>query len=161
VAEQSVGSPAVSVDLEKELAAPRLVALLFCDWANQTRDGKNNLVGAFDRIFVREGQKETHAFFIFLRTAETVGEPLQVTIFSPGGAIVAGLQYGVTEFHRDIEHPEHPLYIQIMLPVQFPVPMPGVYWVNISYGGKSLGGAALIVELAKPEAQNGVNRNNS
>src|SRR3954467_7946961 len=79
--------PGKGIDLSKEIARPQLVALLFCDWANLTIDGKFNLIGAFDRISILEGGKRTPVFSVFIRVAHAVEEPIQLRVFGPDNTL--------------------------------------------------------------------------
>lgn len=48
---------------------------------------------------------------------------------------------------------QYPLQIQLLQLVQFPVPIEGNYWFDVSCDGVSLGGQVLIVEFEKEEAE--------
>jgi hypothetical protein len=144
-------------NIEAELSRPRLVALLFCDGANQSKDGKNNILGGFDRIRVPAGHSLTPVFALFVRTAETIEHPVELTVFAPAGVPVAGVRYQSKEVARVGEHPEFPVHVQVLAGFQFPVQGAGVYWFDVSYAGVSLGGAALIVDIvAAEENDNGI-----
>ncbi|MBI3910912.1 MAG: hypothetical protein HY320_08255 [Armatimonadetes bacterium] len=141
------------IDVQEEIKRPRLIALLFCDWGNQTADHKHNLIGTFDRLILRKG-RTGHRFYLYVRTAETLDDPINITFFGPGGETVAGPEYRVTAEDRV---PGEPVQPQLMMPFLFAPPVEGIYWVDVSYRRVSLGGAALIVEFQEEEDADGTN----
>ncbi|HKZ79363.1 MAG TPA: hypothetical protein VJ124_13900 [Pyrinomonadaceae bacterium] len=50
------------VNVPEERKRPRLLSILFCDFASFTIDKKVNLLGIFDRIYVHPEQKKTPVF---------------------------------------------------------------------------------------------------
>lgn len=144
--------PVVTIDVVKERDRPRLVALLFCDYANQTKEGKNNLLGTFDSLYLDpEKGKSTPRFIMFLRAYRVQSGQLQVSIFAPSGELGAALRVGVTT-SKD-EPPESRSHLQALLQVQFEVSDEGKYWVDVSHDGVSLGGAMLTILFRKREAE--------
>ena len=143
---------AASIDVAAERKKPRLLSLLFCDFANSTHDKKVNLLGVFDRIFVHPETKQTPVFTLYVRTAETVGERLTVTLFNPAGKPGLGFQFGGEE---QTYTPNLPAQIQLVIGLQFKAETEGPYWFDISYKGVSLGGAGLVVEHRAVEAHHG------
>ena len=140
------------VDLSQERSKPRLLALLFCDHINQTVDGKANLIGVFDRIFVHPEKKRTPRFALFVRFAETLNGPVVLTVFGPKGEPVFGFQFdaNAAQFEALPERrAEYPRQVQALLGMQFEAGTEGVYWFDISYMSQSLGGAGLPVEFIK------------
>lgn len=152
MAEQVETIPVVDVDVAEERKKPRLLALLFCDYANFTKDDKVNLVGIFDRIYVDPEQKLTPRFIMFVRAAE-ITEGFVNTVFAPNDtpAIQA-----ITTIDSKVKFSEHlPRQVQSLISLQFGITIPGVYWFDISYEGKSLGGAALTIEYRPTEDKQG------
>ncbi len=131
-------------DLTSEIARPRLMALLFCDWANQTADNKSNLIGTFDRIFVGPDSKLTPPFTLFIRLAQVTKGPVQIRIIGPDGKI--GLDGAIQPEGVTVTEGE-PVYVQAMMHIQFEAELAGIYWFDVSYQGQSLGGASLMVQL--------------
>ena len=141
------------INIAEELGKPRLVALLFCDYLDRTKEGKSNLAGAFDIIYVDPERKRTPPFFLFVRTAETGSGPLQVTFFDPNGAVAAAATFKAA---HHTPTPGQPGHMQVLARLQLDTPVEGVYWVDVSHNGQTLGGAALTVEFRKQEGQNGI-----
>ncbi|HEY2972034.1 MAG TPA: hypothetical protein VGJ48_05940, partial [Pyrinomonadaceae bacterium] len=86
VASEAQRRYASSLDTAKEREKPRILSILFCDFANFTVDKKVNLLGIFDRIYVHPEKKKTPLFTLFIRTAETIEERVSITLFDPKGA---------------------------------------------------------------------------
>lgn len=135
-----------TIDLSIERPKPRLIALLFCDFMNMTGDKKANLLGIFDRVYVRPDSILTPRFSVFVRTAETHETPIRTTVYAPDGTAIAQFTSVSTteEFIPDL-----PKNIQAMFNMQFNAHLEGVYWFDVSVGGQSLGGAGLVVEYRK------------
>ncbi len=145
MADETVTDIAASFDIEATKAVARLSALLFFDYANQTGDGKVNLLGVFDRIFVDTDEKKTLPFGVFVRTHETLDSPVKVSVISPENKAVGNFQYELAR--KDVVLPEGQKFVmmQVMLQVHFDAPLEGSYWVDVSFQGQSLGGAPLTV----------------
>lgn len=141
------------INIAEELGKPRLVALLFCDYLDRTKEGKSNLAGAFDIIYVDPERKRTPPFFLFVRTAETGSGPLEVTFFDPSGAVAAAATFKATPYTPT---PGQPGHMQVLARIQLDTPIEGVYWVDVSHSGQTLGGAALTVEFHEQDEQNGI-----
>ena len=136
-----IGTPMkVSADAKK----PRLVAILFFDFANQTETQKLNLNGIFDRVFVDINEKKTVPFGVFVRTARTLDSPVQVAIVSPKNKLAGGFRFTVNSADLGGKKPE---LIQFVGNVSFATPVEGLYWFDVSYEGKPLGGCYLQVEF--------------
>lgn len=138
----------VSINVAEERKKPRLLSILFCDYVNQTKEGKVNLLGTFDRVFVDKGAS-TPKFVIFLRMAETLDAELKLTIISPKGKAVAALVFGGDAERKNPDYQQ----MQLMAPMQFPVTEHGLYWFDLSYKDQSLGGVGLSVEPRPPEPE--------
>jgi len=141
----------ISLDVDAEKATPRMVALLFFDYANLTGDGKLNLAGVFDRLFVDRETKKTVPIGIFIRVAETVGSTVFVTIHSPDKKVAAGFAFAVPSENVELKDArregEKHLMFQMLARVQFDAPAEGTYWVNVGFDGKSIGGCPLVIEF--------------
>ncbi|PYP83507.1 MAG: hypothetical protein DMF61_23080 [Blastocatellia bacterium AA13] len=155
MAEDTEGVPEVNVDTVQELEKPRLVSLLFYDFANRTANGKFNLSGIFDRILVDLNKKRTRSFGLFTKTAETHKGIIRILILDPNGKLVVALDFGMdaTEFPPDQKY--H--ITQASGAIEFDTPIEGLYWFDVSYNGKSLGGTALQIEFATQEKRDGSN----
>lgn len=138
----------VSINVDDERKKPRLLSILFCDYVNQTKEGKVNLLGSFDRIFVDKGAA-TPKFIIFLRTAETLDGELKLTIISPKKKAVAAMVFGGDAERKSLDYQQ----MQLIAPMRFQVMEHGLYWLDLSYKDQSLGGVGLLVEPrpAEPE----------
>jgi hypothetical protein len=149
MSEQPVVAPSVDIEVSIEKQKPRLLALLFCDFTNTTNDDKPNLLGVFDRIFVDPEKRMTPPFVVFVRVAE-VSEPFKITMIGPDS--VPALQ--VTSQPIDTAHTEGlPRQVQSFLVLQFEAKMQGVFWFDISYKDKTLGGAGLTIQYRKMEGK--------
>lgn len=134
-------------DVAQERKKPHLVALLFCHFFSIDADGRSNASGCFDRIFVDPATKQTGLFTIVVRTYETREGGLTVTFLNPKNKAVAAMIFDTPgEVPRD-----KPMHIQAYGPVSFSVQTEGVYWVDVSYKGKTLGGESLTIEYRKPK----------
>jgi hypothetical protein len=146
-------------DLDEEKVMPRLVALLFFDYGNETADHKLNLSGIFDRIFVDKVAKKTVPIGVFVRTAETFDTPVYVSIVSPESKPVGGFAFSIPR--KDAQQASGQKYamFQIMARIQFDAPVEGTYWFNIAFNGKLLGGCPLVVEFRDfKEIKDGITR---
>ncbi len=147
------------IDIDSEKATPHLVALLFFDYANSTGDGKLNLAGIFDRIFVDREAKQTAPVGVFIRTTETVDSPVRVTIISPENEVAGGFHYKIPRKDMVLPGGQKHIMMQMVASVQFNTPVEGTYWVDVSFNEKSLGGSPLKVEFAETkESKNGTTR---
>lgn len=146
-------------DLETEKGRPRLVSLLFFDYANETGDRKLNLSGVFDRLFVDKETKKTIPFGVFVRVAQAYDSPVFVTIVSPENKPAGGFAFSVAR--KDVESQTGNKFamFQIMARVRFEAPVEGTYWFDVAFDGKSLGGCPLVVEFRDlKETKDGVTR---
>ncbi len=141
------------LSVDDERAKPRLIAMLFCDYLNQTGDGKTNLSGVFDRVYVNKEKKKTPRFGVFIRTAETLTEPITLSVFSPSKKLLIAFHFSgdIAQFEAQAgERPaDYPKQIQAILGMEFAAEEEGVYWFDISYKGSSIGGAGLPIEYIK------------
>lgn len=142
------------VDISKEWQQPRLISILFCDSFEIAEDGKLNLAGIFDRIYVHPKVKQTPPFTLSIRTAETTDGTMLTICYAPNGEIpitVNSQAASKTEFT-----PNLPANLQSISGINpFHVSMEGVYWFDVSFRGQSLGGAALVVEFRETEDESG------
>jgi hypothetical protein len=142
---------ATNIDASQERAKPRLLSLLFCDFSNITNDGKPNLFGVFDRIFIDPKNPTTPPFVVFVRVAEVV-EGFDITIFDPNNEPAMGIK----SVAREAKYTEgFPRQLQTALRLQFDTKKQGVFWVDVAYKGVSLGGAGLTIEFRETEAKDG------
>jgi hypothetical protein len=144
LADETVELPPVTIDVSEVLPKPRLEAVLFCEYANQTSDGKTNLLGIFERIYVNRETKQSGGFFLFVRLAEAIEGLIQISLLDSNGkpvlAVGVDLSGAVFEGH-------YPKMLQVLDRVAFQATELGVYWLDVTYKGESLGGAPLIVEM--------------
>lgn len=141
--------PKINILASEALKKPRLEAILFCDYANRTQEGKLMLVGCFERIiFSQEEQKVSMPFFLFFRTAETTDGFLQVSIIAPNEKIVLAFQFDTSKLKFA---PDAPANVDFLQQIQFPAPHEGFYWFDVAYKGESLGGAPLAIEFRTEE----------
>jgi hypothetical protein len=138
------------LDLENERAKPRLLAVLFADYLNHTKEDKVNLMGVYDRIYVNRELKKTPPINLFVRLSEALETPISVTVFSPANKPMSSVQFAASR--RQFEEsgnrpPEYPKQWQTAMTLQFPVETEGVYWFDISYKGQTLGGVGLPIEF--------------
>jgi hypothetical protein len=134
-------------DIAEERKKPHLVALLFCHFYNMDVEGRSNISGCFDRIFVDPAKKQTGQFTILIRTYETRKEGLTVTISDPKNKVVAAILFDPPEKLPT----DKPMHVQAFGPINFNVRSEGVYWVDVSYQDKSLGGDSLTIEYRKQD----------
>ncbi|MDQ5847277.1 MAG: hypothetical protein M3539_18480 [Acidobacteriota bacterium] len=146
-----------AIDLADMRKRPRLLSLLFCDFHNLTVDGKANVIGIFDRIYVRPDAPRTPRFVLYGRTAETFNDILWIRVFDPDNKPVAEIRFDApSKFQfpegRDTELPKQ---AQFMLPIGLAVTKPGVFWFDIAYGNISIGGAGLVIKYVEEGKQIG------
>ena len=133
-------------DVAQERKKPRLVALLFCHFFSVDVDGRSNVNGCFDRIFVDPATKQTGLFTIVVRTYETRESGITVTILNPKNKAIAAIVFDPPE-----ELPtDKPMHVQGYGPINFAAKSQGVYWVDVSYKGQTLGGECLTIEYRRP-----------
>lgn len=141
-----------ALDINSEFARPRLIAILFCDWANQTIDDKANLIGIFDRILMAGRSSVTPIFTLFIRLAQVTDGPVHLRIIDPSGKL--GLDGTIQPEHVAVNEKEA-TYVQLIAPMQFEAAQAGIYWFDVSYQGKSLGAAPLVVEKLEKDDPRG------
>lgn len=127
---------------------PRLLALVFCDFASKTDDLKINLLGVFDRINVHPDHLTSPTIFVYGRTAETLAQPLFLRIFDPDNEPQAEVRF---DNHTQLEflgkqEPGTPKQIQFVIPLVLKLRKQGTYWFDVAYGNVSIGGAGLVVK---------------
>ncbi|MCI0490085.1 MAG: hypothetical protein L0229_26120 [Blastocatellia bacterium] len=140
-----------TIDVAQVRKEPRLIAFLFCNYVNVTGNGKPNLLGIFDRIFVDPDKKKTANFIMFVKMAEVSG-PTEIRIFNPLGELVAGalLEPNVRQTTSD-----EIIFAQAIVHISLETEEEGIYWFDILYQGHSLGGTGLEVRFKQREEQNG------
>lgn len=151
LSEQKPFVPQISIVASEELKKPRLEAILFCEYASRTDKGTLVLGSCFDRfLFEKDENKVTTPFYLLVKTGETTQGELQIAIIDPNNTVILAfsLSVGEKEFL-----PDYPASVQFLERIQFPVPVEGNYWIDVSYQGKSLGGTPLIVEFDKEEVK--------
>lgn len=144
MSEDTLAIPEVNIDVAVEREKPRLVSLLFFDYANRTGNNKLNLIGAFDRIYINPEIKRTPPIGVFVRTGRTYDGEVILTVFNPKGEMVAALA-----FKSDIAVEMRSFQLDGLFRIEFETSVGGVYWFDVSYRGKSIGGAGLLVELKR------------
>src|SRR5450432_3853051 len=151
MSEQPTIALGVNFELAAERRKPRLLALLFCDFTNMTKDDKPNLLGVFDRIYVDAEKRMTPPFAVFARVAEVI-DGFDITVFGPDDlpAIQVKSVPGAGFNEEGL-----PRQIQTALMFRFEVHKEGTFWFDISYKGVSLGGAGLPIQYRKTEDKDG------
>jgi hypothetical protein len=137
-----------NIDAARERKKARLVSLTFCMYFSVDQQGRNNLIGCFDRIYADPATKQTGQFILVVRTAETRKGELVASILDPTNRPVAAVIFEAPDTEVPLDMPMH---LQSYGPMNFNAPAEGVYWVDVSYQGRSLGGESLTVEFRKPE----------
>lgn len=145
---------ATEIDLAAGRARPRLLSLLFCDFANRTDDGKMNLIGVFDRIFVHPEERKSPPFILYGRSAQTFEDNLWVRVFDPDNEPQVEIKFDppskeqveAIKIHRD---PDAPDQFQFYIPIQMTFKKEGTFWFDVSYRNFSLGGAGLVIRFRK------------
>jgi len=137
---------ALTIDPSQEREKPRLMSLLFFDYANTTLEGKLNLMGVFDRIYVDQVTKKTTPIGIFVRVCKAWDYPFRVTIISPDNKPIGGITIGgdPAKYPPDQKRPDQ---LQALGRVEFQATIEGTYWIDVSYGEQSLGGGPLVLEF--------------
>lgn len=144
----------IQVDTVEEWQRPRLVSILFCDSYQIRDDGKADLTGIFDRIYVHPERRHTPPFWLYVRTAETTDAPIRIVCRAPDGGIPT--MANLAPINKEEYTPNLPANYQGIVHMNpFYVSAGGVYWVDVRFNGKSLGGAALAIELRETEDKAG------
>lgn len=146
--EEAQTLPHANIDVTQEWQKPRLVAILFCEGASVSTEGKANIWNIYDRIFVDPAKKNTGVFTVVIITAQTPKDDLNITIIAPNNETVAKLSY---EADEPVIAEDRPTYVQFFGKVGLHVELEGVYWFDVSYQGRSLGGAALTMKFQETE----------
>jgi hypothetical protein len=147
LADETVVLPEVNTKVAEVLPKPRLEAAIFCEYANQTPDGKTNLGGVFDRLYVNRETKQSGGFFLFVRLAEATQGLIRIALLDPNDKPVMHIGLDVSEHSFEDTYPK---LVQYLDRVGFQATELGTYWLDVSYKGEFLGGASLIVEV-RPE----------
>lgn len=132
-------------------AAPQaeLSALLLCDGANATKDGKGNLLGVFDQFPVKNIPIRVQ-FFVYVKTINTVADDIEVFVTRPGLAPELALSYRVDGPVEDLD-PDQPVCIANMYPIGLPVETTGIYWFEVRFKGTALGRCCLTIRKAEQD----------
>jgi hypothetical protein len=136
-----------NIDAAVEREQPHLVAILFCMYVSSDKEGRNNYLGCFDRIFPDPATKQTGQFILAVRTYETREKGIVVSILDPANQIVAAVVFDDPQQMPT----DRPMHLQYSGPINFVAATSGPYWIDVSYQGRSLGGESLLVEFQKPE----------
>jgi len=148
MADEVVAEVNVNIDVSVERKKPRLLSLLFCDFASFTKDDKVNLLGVFDRIYVGQEEKLTPVFNVYIRTAEVV-DGFASTIFGPDN--LPAVQFFSQVLEQKFTE-NYPHQVQTLVGMQLKAEKEGVYWFDITHRGVSIGGAGLVIEHRKSKA---------
>lgn len=141
-------------DAIKEWQRPLLVSLLFCDSCDLREDGKANVIGIFDRIYIHPDIRLTPPFMLFVRTAETTGGIIQIICRDPDGRIPTVVNF--TSAPASEFSPKLPANVQGIVTMNpFFAYTEGVYWFEVLFEGQALGGAALVIEFRETEDKKG------
>jgi hypothetical protein len=143
-------TPITNIDAKAEREKPRLVSLLFCDYANKTAEGKFNLLGTFDAMQLDPSRptKATPHFIVFIRIRNITDGLLQLAIYGPDNKLAAAVG-------TQVKHEAAVRHLRALIRVQFVVQEPGTYWVDVTHEGVSLGGDSLDIRFETPEATEG------
>ena len=136
--------------LEEQWRQSRLTALSFADFINQTNDGKYNLLGIFDRIYVDPNNPTPRPFGLFVRTSQTREGELTVTGYAPDGEVVFKIIAGIDSAKMEESKLSH---LQLGVVIQIEAKSEGVYWFEVKYNETVLGGAPLLVEHRSMEVK--------
>jgi hypothetical protein len=143
-----------NMDISKEWQRPRLVSILFCDSYKMAEDGKADLIGVFDRIYVHPEIKNTPPFTLFVRTAETLEGLIQIICYAPDGEIPTVVNYASAP--ESAFTPNLPANLQGISHMNpFHISMEGIYWFDVTFRGQSLGGAGLAIAFRETEDKTG------
>ena len=136
-----------NIVVAEERKRPRLLGLIFCDFASTTKDDKPNLLGVFDSIVVDRERRITPPFVVYIRVAE-LADTFVTTVFNPDEVPV--VQFRSVIAPVDSTSPSLPRQAQTLLPIQISdIRKEGVYWFDVSYQGNSIGGAGLPIHYKK------------
>jgi hypothetical protein len=133
-----------NADIKQERQRQRLVALTFCDLVSFDTRGKVNLMGCFDRIFVDKETSQTGLFYLYVRTAGARKGHVDVTFLSPKNKPIAQIGYDIDVKEADVPL-DRPAHVQFHGRVGFGAKEKGVYWVDVTFNGESLGGRDLTI----------------
>lgn len=150
---ESLKRYAAALDIPEVKQTPRLMSLLFCDFASKTDDGKMNLLGIFDRVYVHPEIRMTPPFVLYGRTVETFEDNLWLRIFDPDHSPRAEFKFdppAEIKLARERD-PNLPTNVQFIIPLQLNIQKQGIYWFDIAYRDYSLGGTGLPVMFRKIE----------
>jgi hypothetical protein len=139
-----------NAEIAKDRKKPRLVALTFCDLVSFDNTGKVNLMGCFDRIDVNRETNATGGFYLYVRTAETRKGHIDVTFLDPQNKPVAQAGYDIEVTDAEVP-PGMPAHVQFYGRIAFGAIVKGVYWVDVTFNGESLGGRDLTI--SEPEEE--------
>lgn len=142
------------VDTVQEWRRPRLVSLLFCDSCNYREDGKTDVIGIFDRIYVHPDRRQTPPFTLFVRTTETAEGMMLATCRAPNGLTPTMVSFA--RVPKEAYTPNLPSNFQSIVHMNpFYVAIEGVYWFEVFFEGNPLGGAGLVIEFRETEDKTG------
>lgn len=138
-----------NIDAEIERKKPRLEVLLFCHYASLDKKEKGVFVGCFDRLFVNPETKQSGTFAIVARLGEARKGRIVISILNPANVLIGNI-FADVDVDRPLDEPTH---VQVVETISFEAKEPGVYWIDVSYNGESLGGTSLTVVHRSPSGQ--------
>src|SRR3712207_6782641 len=111
---------------------PRVLAILLCDWANQTDDGKTNLSGIFDRLLVREIPGAAAPVHLYVRFANLTPGQIEIVVLAPDGAEAAKLsaRFGHVTWGETQPMEGALNFAQLLTRVALQITSPGVHWID-------------------------------
>jgi hypothetical protein len=150
LSEQQPYVPKVNIVASEEAKKPQLGAILFCEYAVRTDKDTYVFANCFERfLFSKDEPKVTSNFFLYVKANQTREGDFQVAIIDPNDSILLAFSYELDSTGLIANLPASVHFLQR---VKFAVTVEGVYWVDVSFKGESLGGAPLLVDFQKEEA---------
>lgn len=135
-----------------EPSGTRMTALLFCDWANRTDDGKYNLVGVFSRIALPDEPTEKLSFYAYVQLLLSDPGPLEIISYDPDGSV--GLRLKGPIERRETGGAE-PGVLELVIPFGIAPGEFGVHWWEARFEGTMLGRVPLFVERLEADGDSG------
>ncbi len=149
MAEESMAPGLVEASAPQNL--PRCIALLVCDYANMSDEGKHNVMGVFNQVIVRPPDLMSPRFYVYFSVEGFRTDPLRLCLLTPTGDEVVGGT--LTPAPNDAL----PLIgtVSAHVPFRFEAKGPGLYRLELSCHGQVMASTPIMVEYINEDGDNG------
>jgi hypothetical protein len=137
----------VTFDPALRIHSPRVEAVLLCDYINMTGDGKYNVMGIYERVWIVNKEVPFHRFIIYAKVAEITDGKLVIRIVHSDGELLYAAEVG--RENPPVDGKDRWLVTHSV--VDLALERPGTHWIDFEYNGEPIGGASFAVDYFNAE----------